>query len=128
MNWYDKSKLLGRFRKLNNTEKTRIYEFRDNPTPAEAALWDIVKNKQINGYKFRRQHKVGQFVVDFYCHKAELVIEVDGAVHNEKKAEDIVRADWLMTLGLQIVRFRNEDVLANPIMVKEKLLEILKSI
>ncbi len=125
MNWYEKSKILGRFRNLNNAEKIRIYEFRDNPTPAEAALWDIVKNKQLNGFKFRRQHKIGQFVVDFYCHKAGLVIEVDGAVHREKRGEDRIRTEWLMTLGLQIVRFRNEEILENPVSVKEEILKIL---
>ena len=125
MSWYDKSKLVGRFRKLNDSEKLRIYEFRDNPTPAEAVVWEMVRNKQLNGYKFRRQHKIGQFIVDFYCHKAGLVIEVDGDVHAKREIEDNVRTDWLNTIGLKVLRFTNDEVLNERQVVKDKILATL---
>jgi very-short-patch-repair endonuclease len=80
MNWYDKSKACGRYRHLNDAEKLRSYEFRDNPTLGEKALWNMVRNNQIHGLRFRRQHKIGQFIVDFYCHKVNLVVEIDGGI------------------------------------------------
>jgi very-short-patch-repair endonuclease len=114
MNWYEKSKLVGRYRKIKNYEKTRIFEFRDNPTPAELALWNILKNKQLLGTKFRRQHKIGQFIVDFYCHKAGLVIEADGKIHERRTAEDAVRTKWLESIGLHVMRFTNDVILSQP--------------
>jgi very-short-patch-repair endonuclease len=124
MKWYDKSKVVGRFRSISPEEKVRTFEFRDNPTPAERSLWKILRNNQICGLKFRRQHKIGQFIVDFYCHKIGLVIELDGAVHNNRKVEDQVRTDWLKTLGLRIVRFRNEDIMNNMQSVISTIMEL----
>jgi very-short-patch-repair endonuclease len=125
MDWYEKSKVAGRFRSISQEEKIRIFEFRDNPTTAELALWKILRNNQIRGLRFRRQHKIGQFIVDFYCHKIGLVIEVDGAIHEKRKSEDRLRTEWLQTVGLQVARFSNEDVLNNPIGVKSQILSLV---
>lgn len=121
INWYEKSKVCGRYRKLKNEEKLRIYEFRDNPTPAEKTLWEIVRNNQIRGLRFRRQHKIGQFIVDFYCHKAGLVIEVDGSIHDRRKIEDQVRSEYFKSLGLEVLRFSNDEVLQNMTMVQQRI-------
>jgi very-short-patch-repair endonuclease len=128
MNWYEKSKLTGRFRVINNEEKMRIFEFRDNPTEAELALWNILRNKQILGLKFRRQHKIGQFIVDFYCHKAALVIEADGKIHDTRTTEDTVRTNWLKSIGLHVVRFSNEEILSQTEKVRDEIISYIESI
>jgi very-short-patch-repair endonuclease len=127
MNWYEKSKLAGRFRKINNEEKTRIYEFRDNPTEAEFALWNILRKKQILGLKFRRQHKIGQFIVDFYCHEAGLVIEADGKIHDKRATEDAVRTKWLESIGLHVIRFKNDVILSQPEKIKTEITSYIES-
>jgi very-short-patch-repair endonuclease len=128
MNWYEKSKLTGRFRVINNEEKLRIFEFRDNPTEAELALWNILRNKQILGLKFRRQHKIGQFIVDFYCHKTALVIEADGKIHDNRTTEDTVRTNWLKSIGLHVVRFSNEEILSQTEKVRAEIISYIESI
>ena len=128
MNWYEKSKLTGRFRKINNEEKTRIYEFRDNPTEAEFALWNILNKKQILGLKFRRQHKIGQFIVDFYCHKAGLVIEADGKIHDKRTTEDAIRTKWLESIGLHVIRYKNEVILSQPEKIRTEITSFIESI
>jgi 5-methyltetrahydrofolate--homocysteine methyltransferase len=121
-----KSKLVGRFRRLDERDKELTYHFRNNPTPAEEALWEMLRNKKLQGYKFRFQHKIGKFFVDFYCHAAGLIIEVDGSVHDSQIEEDQKRTDWLQSIGLKVIRFRNEEVLQNPEEVRSRILEELK--
>ena len=121
MNWYEKSKICGRYRLFKDNEKKLIYEFRDNPTPAEKALWDVLRNKNVLGLKFRRQHKIGQFIVDFYCHNAGLIIEVDGGIHEKRKTEDQVRSRFFRTLGLRVIRFSNEEILKSSEEIKQRI-------
>lgn len=82
-------------------------------TKAEHALWDRLANNQLNGFKFRRQHPIGPYVADFYCHKAKLVIEVDGKDHNqvEQKEYDKDRDFDMKEQGIKVLRFKNEEVL-----------------
>ncbi len=127
MDWFEKSKITGRFRNINNIEKARIFEFRDNPTKAEKVLWNVIKNKQLGGLKFRRQHKIGQFIVDFYCHEAELVIEVDGNIHDNRETEDRVRTEWFLNFGLKVLRFGNYDVLNKIEKVKTEIISCARS-
>lgn len=93
-------------------EKAR--ELRNNPTKAEEELWKRVSHNQL-GLKFRRQHPLSCFIADFYCHKANLVIEVDGKIHDnaEIKNKDMGRTYEIESLGIKILRFTNEDVLGN---------------
>lgn len=84
---------------------------RCEPTPAEKLLWHKLRHKQLLGFKFRRQQTIDRFIVDFYCNEARLVVEVDGEIHDYTQAEDAIRQEFLESLGLQVVRFRNEDVL-----------------
>jgi very-short-patch-repair endonuclease len=84
---------------------------RAEPTAAEAALWVALRGRRLGGWKFRRQHVVAGYIVDFYCAQLWLAIEVDGGVHRGRGAEDVERAENLASLGVRIVRLRNADVL-----------------
>jgi 5-methyltetrahydrofolate--homocysteine methyltransferase len=94
---------------------------RRRPTRAENLLWQELRKKAVQGLKFRRQHAVGPFVVDFYCIKARLVIEVDGPIHSQQAAEDQERQDYLEGLGLTVLRFSNKEVLAGMPGVLERI-------
>ncbi|SHE73390.1 vitamin B12 dependent-methionine synthase activation domain-containing protein [Chryseobacterium takakiae] len=95
--------------------KIRARELRDQMTEAETLLWNIVSGKKFEGYKFRRQHIIDQYIVDFVCLKANLVIEVDGKFHDEEaqKEKDASRTEILQSYGFKVIRFTNEDVLTN---------------
>ncbi len=87
-------------------------ELRKNMTNAEKILWRHLKIKP-NGYKFRRQHPLGIYIADFYCHKLKLVIEVDGSIHDneEIKLNDEVRQKLIEEDGLTVIRFTNSQIL-----------------
>ena len=87
----------------------RAKELRREITPAEKLLWQEVRANKL-GVRFRRQQVIQGFIVDFYCHKAGLVVEVDGDVHDLQKEEDERREKVLSAMGLRIVRFRNDEV------------------
>jgi len=89
----------------------RSRELRRDMTPAEKILWRELRANKL-GVHFRRQQVIAGFIVDFYCHSASLVIEVDGSIHDvqEQKENDIEREKALKEMGLRIIRFRNEDV------------------
>jgi cyclase len=97
-------------------------QLRKNMTEAEKLLWTYLK-KDINGFKFRRQHPLGIYIADFYCHKAALVIELDGGIHDneEIKRNDIERQQWLEQQRLIIVRFENKEVFSNINTVLKKI-------
>ena len=88
-------------------------QLRTNGTAAEAALWKLVKGKQLEGRKFRRQHSVGPYVLDFYCAEESLAVELDGAGHftPEGQAHDARRTAYLAAEGIRVVRFENYQVL-----------------
>lgn len=87
---------------------------RKKQTEAEKVLWNFLSNHQLK-VKFRRQHPVSQFIVDFYCHEIKLVIEADGKIHlgKEKKEYDEMRNEHLEGFGLHIIRFSNNEILEN---------------
>ena len=84
---------------------------RHDPTPAEQKLWHVLRQRSLAGFKFRRQHAIERFIVDFYCASARLVIEVDGPIHDYTLEEDAVRQEYLEGLGLRVIRFTNDAVL-----------------
>lgn len=87
-------------------------KLRENMTEAELKLWEFVRKKPL-GYKFRRQHPIGVYVLDFYCHKLRISIEIDGDNHlnNEQKERDAERTTYLISLGITEYRLTNRDVL-----------------
>ncbi len=87
----------------------RAKELRRNMTPAEKILWEELRANKL-GVHFRRQQVIAGFIVDFYCHKAALVVEVDGDVHDLQQDEDARREKALIEMGLRIVRFKNDEV------------------
>ncbi|AEE54032.1 endonuclease domain-containing protein [Haliscomenobacter hydrossis] len=111
---------------------TRNFEFakqnRVNSTPAESALWEELRNKKLKGYKFRRQHPVGIFILDFYCHAAKLAIEIDGEYHLEQEQQlyDRARTELLYQAGIKELRFTNQDILTNLPSVLGTIIQILE--
>lgn len=95
---------------MSNTEFAR--ELRHRQTDAERMLWSRLRNRQIDGWKFKRQVPVGPYVLDFFCFEANLVIEVDGGQHAEDRvASDQRRTQFLEADGLNVIRFWNREVL-----------------
>jgi Uncharacterized protein conserved in bacteria len=90
-------------------------ELRKKTTTAEQILWNRLKNNSLKNHKFRRQHPIESFIVDFYCHQAKLVIEIDGGYHNisDQKEYDSDRSFEIEKYGLRVIRFSNEDILEN---------------
>src|SRR5258706_10402671 len=84
-------------------------ELRQSSTKPEKILWDCLRNRKLDGLKFRRQHPLDKFIADFYCHEKKLVVELDGAVHDEKANADYdeARTYELAGSGIKVIRFRN---------------------
>ncbi len=91
----------------------RANELRRNSTDAERLLWSKLRNRQLNGFKFRRQVPIGPYIADFVCWELKLIIEVDGGQHAEQAERDLARSRYLETKGFKIVRFWNNEVLGN---------------
>ncbi len=113
--------------RLNNIIglKSRRRELRKRLTPAEARLWKYIKNRQLNNKKFRRQHSLGNYVVDFFCPEWSLIVELDGSPHDtiEGYEKDDQRTRFLLGKGYKIIRFENKEVMNN---LEGVLLEIKK--
>ena len=86
-------------------------QMRHEPTIAEQVLWERIRNRALLNSKFRRQHPIDRFIVDFCCDEAKLIIEVDGEIHQYTQAEDAIRQEFLESLGYRVARFSNEHVL-----------------
>lgn len=102
-------------RSLSPALLDEVREQRQKSTPAEAKLWSCLRNRQLGGYKFRRQHPAVGYVLDFYCPSAKLAVEVDGGVHlhPERSEYDRQRTLDLESLGIKVIRFWNSEVLTN---------------
>jgi 5-methyltetrahydrofolate--homocysteine methyltransferase len=102
-------------------------ELRQNETGAEEVLWSALRGKHLNGVRFRRQHPVGNYVLDFFCVKYQLGIELDGDIllQPEQAGYDEQRTKWLQEQNIRILRFRNEDVFANLPRVLEEILNTI---
>ena len=100
-----------RGQRISQEKMNRAREFRRKMTPAERRLWTKLRANRLDGWHFRRQQIIDGFIVDFYCHKAGLVIEVDGPIHAKRKSEDAERTSTLSARNLKIIRFTNRDVM-----------------
>lgn len=101
---------------------------RKNSTKEEQKLWSILRNRQLNNFKFKRQVPIGNYVVDFLCEEKKLIIEIDGGQHNQHKniQEDEARTELLKQKGYVVIRFWNNEINKNISGVVEKILEYLK--
>ena len=108
--------------------KAHAKEMKQHPTEAENALWEMLRGKKL-GDKFRRQHVIADFIVDFICLQKQLVVEVDGGYHNEEEQQeaDKLREQILKDLGYEVLRFTNEEVLADTEAVVDRIRESLTS-
>ena len=115
----------------DTTPEVRINakELRKKMTPAEEMLWKNLRNRKCGGYKFRRQHPINQFIADFYCHEAKLVVEVDGGYHQtvEQKESDENRSAEMEKWDILIIRFTNDEVLQSMIKVLNKIKTVCDS-
>jgi len=89
----------------------RAGELRREPTPAEQKLWSYLRGNKLNGASFRRQHAIGNYIVDFCSIKAKLIIELDGSQHLEQEEFDFERTKYLESQGYKVIRFWNNDVM-----------------
>ncbi len=95
------------------TTHPTVKKLRENATDAERKLWHHLRRKQVNDLRFRRQYRLGAYIVDFVCLPARLVIEVDGGQHDTQGARDGVRTAWLTSQGFRVIRFWNNEVLGS---------------
>ena len=113
--------------KLHNRKELKPLRksLRNNATSAEATLWKMLKRKQVGGYKFRRQHSVGKYVVDFYCPTLQLAIELDCEPHADliNITRDAERDEWLNEQGITVFRYENRWVFEYPEVITEDILE-----
>jgi very-short-patch-repair endonuclease len=121
---------------LNNDKRPRIHpsvrqrsrELRQQYTPAEDRLWQVLRDRQLKGYKFRRQHPIGRVIVDFYCAQVKLVIEVDGGVHSEQVEYDAERTKWLESMEYSVIRFQNQEVMEQLTTVTDKIITVCQEL
>ena len=102
-------------------------DLRQHMTDAEQCLWQCLRGKQLDGFRFRKQHPIEGFVLDFYCPAVRLAIEIDGGQHNTSpgRASDDKRTHWLNAHGIRVLRFWNHEVLQDLPGVLERIWEVL---
>jgi very-short-patch-repair endonuclease len=112
------------------TLKSRAQILRAEPTPAEQAMWEILRDRRLEGIKFRRQKPISIFVADFYCPELKLVVELDGDVHADPRqaAHDENRDFYLRSVGCTILRFPNHDLFENREAVLTKILDTVRQL
>ena len=116
------------FHKASKKTFARARKLRRESTPAEKLLWKVLRGRNIEGYKFRRQHAIAGYVVDFYCDYGNLAIELDGDIHEVEqiKKNDREREEKITNMGITVIRFKNEDVFGDLENVVDKILSHLK--
>jgi very-short-patch-repair endonuclease len=105
----------------------KAVEMRDNPTPAENVMWQLLRKHGIS-FHFRRQHLIDRFIVDFVCLEKSLVVEVDGDIHDYQTKEDEERTNFLNGQGFSVIRFRNEEVIGNTDYIVKQISDKLESL
>ena len=107
--------------------RERAKKLRREMTPAEAILWKEIRANRLSGLHFRRQQIIHSYFADFYCHQYELIVELDGGIHDLQKEYDAEREAYLTALGFRIIRFRNEDITNDLKAVLQKIVEECKT-
>jgi len=108
----------------------RAKELRQQMTNSEMILWERLRAARLNSLKFRRLHPIDQFIVDFYCHSYKLVIELDGSIYNDldQKMRDLGREETLKSFGIEIIRFKNEEVEKEINYVLQRILLVIEEL
>jgi very-short-patch-repair endonuclease len=101
-------------------------EFRKEPTAAEALLWKALRGRRLGGLKFRRQHVIGPCILDFFCPRAKLAVELDGEIHEFQKEYDAARTAFLVEQGLEVLRFPNRRVEQDMDQIVKEILDAAK--
>lgn len=109
-----------------NQIRSRARALRNNPTEVESLLWRQLRMWQLDGYKFRRQQPIGNYIVDFVCLEKRLIVELDGGQHAAQTNYDTERDAWLRGMGFLVLRFWNNDVIYNIEAVKDLILKALE--
>ena len=115
-----------RARNVTAASVSRARQLRKQSTDAEKILWCHIRSRQLAGYKFRRQAPIGKYIVDFLCYEQKLVIEIDGGQHQLRSKSDSERTNWLEAQGFRVVRFWNNQVLAETEAVLDAILRQLQ--
>jgi len=118
--WFSPAELWDKLKPLARQMRTK-------PTPAEDHLWQRLRNRQIHNLKFRRQHSIDRFMVDFYCADARLIVEVDGPIHDYTPEEDAIRQAFLESQGFHVLRFTNDAVLNHLPSVIARIAEVAEA-
>ena len=112
--------------KVSQELQARAKDLRRNMTPAENRLWSKLRTNRLNNWHFRRQQIIDGFIVDFYCHRAGLIIEIDGPIHKKQVIEDNERTRVFEDRGLKILRFTNKQIMNELNKVLNVILEKLE--
>jgi very-short-patch-repair endonuclease len=99
-----------RGQKISRAKLQRAKELREEMTEAEKILWNLLRRNGLHGLHFRRQQIIEGYIVDFYCHATNIIVEVDGEVHDFQVAEDKYRDQALKEKGFKVIRFKNEEI------------------
>jgi very-short-patch-repair endonuclease len=118
------SQLAGRWRQIPEAFLQRVRQLRQQ-TPAEKFLWELLRDRRFLDAKFRRQHTLSLYIADFYCHKAHLVIELDGDIHQTQTLRDQDRDQWMQANGLTVLRFPNDAVYQKTAEVLNAIAEVI---
>ena len=116
-----------RGQKVSFVMHERAKKLRREMTPAETILWKELRTNKLNGLHFRRQQIIHGYIADFYCHQHELIVELDGGIHEMQKEYDAERGAYLIALGFRVVRFKNEEVYQDLKSVLQKILNECKN-
>jgi len=106
--------------------RRHVRQLRKDPTNAERLLWSRLRRRQLDGFKFRRQHQIGLYICDFASLDAAVVVELDGSQHVDRHDYDLRRDNFLRSAGFRVLRFWNNDVLVNLDGVVETIYEALR--
>lgn len=110
---------------MKEVKKEFARTLRQDQTKAEKRVWEILRNRKFNNYKFRRQHVIEGFILDFYCPALKLGVEIDGGIHARRKDYDRLRQDIIESEGITVIRITNHEILKNRGLALEKIKEKL---
>jgi very-short-patch-repair endonuclease len=117
-------------KKANELIKLASRSMRKSPTASETRFWELVRKNRLGGFRFRRQHPIENFIVDYYCPELKLVIEIQGSVHDKPDAvaKDHERVDFLKAIGYRYLEFDAQRILSDPRLIETQLLDYLRKV